>query len=222
MRSARESWIVGLYRRIAALYPRPFRDEFESEMLETVRDRSSRPSGGSTAWLVAELIADVFMTAPKEHWYMFKQDVRHAWRVLRKTPAVTLTAIVVLAIGIGSASAVFSIVNAVLLRPFPFAAPERLGTIHESSTVQHVDRMGPSLPDLYDYRDQSRLIESVAYYDTAGMSITGDGEPERVDGAWVSASLFPTLGVAPLLGRNFTAEEDAPKMMTAVIISYGL
>ena len=221
--SRRETFLVAIYRRLATLYPRPFRDEYETEMVEAARGCASEQQGFAAAlWLGAQLIADVFTTAPKEHWYMLKQDLRHAVRVLSKTPAVTLTAILVMAIGIGSACAVFTIVNAILLRPFPFTDPERLGTIDESSAMQHVDRMGPSLPDLYDYRDQSRLIESVAYYDTGGFSITGQGEPERVDGAWVSASLFPTLGVAPLLGRNFTAEEDAPKAMTAVIIGYGV
>src|SRR3954447_19189387 len=169
MRSRRrETLLVALYRRMTALYPAAFRDEYETEMLEAARGRASEPRGfGAALWIAAELIADVFTTAPKEHWYMLHHDLRHAARVLRKTPAVTLTAILVLAIGIGSASAVFSLVNAMLLRPFPFANPERLGTIDESSAVQKTERMGPSLPDLYDYRNQSHLIESVGYYDTS-------------------------------------------------------
>ena len=218
-----ETRLVRVYRRLTALYPAPFREEYETELVQVVEDRESDARGlPGVLLLFAELVADILTTAPKEHYYMLRQDLRHATRVIRNNPAVTLTAILVLGIGIGATTTVFSIVNAVLLRPLPFPNADRLVVIEEASSAQGIDRMGPGFPDVLDYQRQAKSLESLGAFITGGFSLTGQGEPERVEGAWVSANLFDTLGINPILGRQFTREEDLPKVGTAVMLSYGL
>lgn len=210
--------LIRFYRRLTALYPRPFRDEFESELVEAMQDRAlDRPQ--SAFRLALDMIVDIFTTAPKEHWYMLQQDLRHAFRLLAKTPIWTIAVISILAIGIGSTTTVFSLVHAVLLRPLPFDHPDQLAFIDEAA--EGIDHMGPSYPNLLDYQ-QAKKFTSIAAYTEGGISLTGSGEPERVDGAWVSHNLFETLGVRPLLGRNFSPEEDQPKQESATMLSYGL
>lgn len=218
-----ESLLIRCYRRLTYLYPAGFRDEYQSELLELVRERQQGLKdvpGVVSLW--TEMIADVLTTAPKEHWNMLKQDLRHAIRLLGKTPSTAISAALVLAIGIGATTAVFSIVNAVLLRPLPFASPERLVFIQEASVSQGIDSMGPAFPNLLDYTAQARQFESIGAWNNGGFTLTGHGEAERLDGAWISASLFPTLGVQPAIGRNFLPEEDQPNVETAVLLGYGL
>ena len=172
--------------------------------------------------LWADLLADLFTTAPREHARMLIHDLRHAARVLRKTPALTIPVVLVLAVGIGATTAVFTLANAVLLRPLPFAAPDRLVLLDESAPKRDIPSMGTTLPNLRDYQRESRLLQSIGAYFESGFTLTGGGEPERVEGASVSWNLFDLLGVQPVLGRTFRADEDQPNLDTAVIISHGV
>ena len=147
------------------------------------------------------------------------QDLRYGVRMLFKQPGFTLIALLTLSLGIGANTAIFSIVNAVLLRPFPYEAPERLVILLEHYGV---GGFSPSYPNFADWRVQSTLFDSiVAVRSNESFNFTGSGEPERLQGRLVSAEFFSTLGIKPLIGRDFLAEEDRPDAAPAAILSYG-
>ena len=144
------------------------------------------------------------------------QDLRFSARMLIKHPGFTLIAVLTLALGIGANTAIFSIVNAVLLRPFPYHAPEQLVTLGE-----FVPRGSVSYPNFVDWRAQSTLFESIsAVRSNESYNFTGAGEPERLQGRLVSAGFFSLLGTKPFLGRDFVAEDDHPGATPAVVLSY--
>ncbi|HVF89336.1 MAG TPA: ABC transporter permease [Blastocatellia bacterium] len=150
------------------------------------------------------------------------QDLRYGARMLLQKPAFTLVVVVALAVGIGANSAIFSVVNAVLLRPLPYADPERLVMIWMDNSRINVAEDWHSFPNYTDYRDQNEVLESIAAFNNRSFNITGSGEPERVEGAWMTGSLLPMLGVSPALGRNFSPEEEQPGKDQIVIIGHGL
>src|SRR5829696_4220593 len=148
------------------------------------------------------------------------QDLRYSGRMLLKHPGFTLIAVLTLTLGIGANTAIFSIVNAVLLRPFPYQAPEQLVMLAESSSGQRGGSV--SYPNFVDWRDQNKVFDSVsAVRSNESYNFTGAGEPERLQGRIVSAGFFSGLGIKPLPGRDFLAEEDRPGANPAVIISHG-
>ncbi|HEX8072778.1 MAG TPA: ABC transporter permease [Pyrinomonadaceae bacterium] len=147
------------------------------------------------------------------------QDIRFGVRVLWKSPGFTLVTILALALGIGANSAIFSVVNGVLLRPLPYPTAERLVFLSEWS--QQVPNMSVSYPNYQDWRDQGTGFEQLAAFRSAGFTLTGAGEPEQLSAREVSWNFFPALGVAPAVGRNFTAEEDKPGAQRTVLVSYG-
>src|SRR6185295_621309 len=139
------------------------------------------------------------------------QDLRFALRTLLKSPGFAIVAVVCIAIGIGANTTIFSIFNAVLLRPFPYADPDRIVVVHETQPKNDVDRAGLSYLDYQDLREQSRSFSQIAAYTERSVTFSGTEEPERVIGASISGNLFPLLGVKPLLGRNyFREDEDRP------------
>ena len=150
------------------------------------------------------------------------QDLRYGLRTLAKTPGFTAVAVIALALGIGANSAIFSVVNTVLLRPLPYKDPERLVMVFEDNTRHGYPRDTPAPANFVDWRDQNHVFAGMAAMAEQSFSLTGAGEPERLEGRRVSASLFPILGVEPLLGRAFLPEEDSPSGGRAVVISYGL
>jgi len=150
----------------------------------------------------------------------FWQDLRFGARMLRKQRGFTLISVLTLALGIGANTAIFSIVNAVLLRPFPYPAPERLVIVQERFNAGGV--ASPSYPNFVDWRAQNTAFASIAAVrQNESFNLTGAGEPERLQGQLVSAEFFSTLGIQPLFGRYFLLEEDRPSATPAVILSYG-
>jgi putative ABC transport system permease protein len=149
-------------------------------------------------------------------------DLRYAIRTLTKSPGFTLAAVLTLALGIGANAALFSVINAVLLRPLPYRDPGRLVTLWESDARHGLDREPVSPPNYLDWRAQTRTLEDAAAYRYWGFAVTGAGEPERVTGARVSASLFPLLGVRLAAGRAFTADEDRFGSGAVAVISDAL
>jgi putative ABC transport system permease protein len=148
------------------------------------------------------------------------QDLRYGARMLRKQPGFTLIAVLTLALGIGANTAIFSIVNAVLLRPLPYREPERLMILQE-----HYGAAGfsPSYPNFADWRAQNIAFTSIAAVSQSwSFNFSGAGEPERLQGRLVSAEFFSTLGNKPLFGRDFLPEEDRAGATPAVILSYEL
>jgi predicted permease len=150
------------------------------------------------------------------------QDVRFGARTLAKNPGFTAVAVVALALGIGANSAIFSVVNTVLLRPLPFKDPERLVMVWEKGNADEFPINSTSAANFIDWRDQNQVFEGVAVMGRASFNLTGVGEPVRVDGRRVSANMFRLLGVEPQLGRAFLPEEDDPGAAAVVILSYGL
>src|SRR5919199_6614383 len=125
------------------------------------------------------------------------QDLRYGLRMLWKSPGFTAVAVVALALGIGANTAIFSVVNAVLLRPLPFAEPDRLVIVWMDNRVMGVKEDIHSYPNFVDYRDQNKVFATLAAYRPASLNLTGTGEPERITGAAATASFFDVMRVAP-------------------------
>src|SRR5215471_8286135 len=138
------------------------------------------------------------------------RDLRYALRMLLKSPGFTAVAILTLALGIGANTAVFSVVDAVLLRPLPYKSPEQLMTISETLPLQGADVVGVAAAEYLDYRDHNRSFSETASFESAGYNLTGEGTPLRINAAQVSASRFPPLGGQPILGRKIHNREDRP------------
>ncbi len=151
------------------------------------------------------------------------QDLRYGVRMLVKSPGFTFVAVVALALGIGANTAIFSVVNAVLLRPLPFVNAEQLVKVYGGRARGGTGYTPVSYPDFADYKKQAQSFDRVASYSLAGTTLmSGGDEPERLDGAVVSAELFPMLDAKPALGRVFSAEEDQPGAAPVIVLSYGL
>jgi putative ABC transport system permease protein len=146
-------------------------------------------------------------------------DIRFALRLLVKSPTFTLIAVLTLALGIGANTAIFTVVNSVLLRPLPFRDPSRLVLVIEKSKYPTIT---VSYQNYLDWRDQSHSFESMEAIYGANMTLTGKGDPERLVARRITAGFLPTLGIAPSIGRNFTAEEDRAGGVPVAILSYGL
>src|ERR1044071_1853964 len=148
------------------------------------------------------------------------QDIRYGARMLLKNPGVTLIVIVALALGIGANSAIFSVVNAVLLRPLPYDHAEQLVFLNEKSPV--LDEMSISYPNFTDWRNQNHVFEKIGVYNRGSYNLTGAGEAERIITAQMSADAFAALRMNPLLGRLYTNDEDKPGATPVTILSYDL
>jgi putative ABC transport system permease protein len=151
---------------------------------------------------------------------IFFQDLRYGIRMLKRNPSFTIAAVATLALGIGANTVIFSVVNAVWLRPLPYREPDRLVLPSHYRAVE--ERNEVTGADFLDWRDQTKSFEQIAAYYFNTADLTGSGEPERLFAGFVSAGLFATLGVAPALGRAFTRAEDTSGGQTAVILSDGL
>ena len=153
------------------------------------------------------------------------KDIRYGLRGLLKHPGFTLVAVITLALGIGANSAIFTVVNAVLLRPLPLAAPEQLVFIwqtHPFGKRIGVEQLPGSNADFFDWQEQSNLFEGMSMIDSWGGNLTGGAIPEHVDGAKVSVNLFSLLRAQPMLGRDFNHEQAQPGNERVVILSHGL
>ena len=149
-------------------------------------------------------------------------DARYSIRMLRKNPGFTAVALVALALGIGANSAIFSVVNAILLRPLPFKDPASLVRIWGKLDKAGIPKNWISQPELLDIKEQSQTFEDLAAYDTGGANLTTSGDPARVNMASVNASLFPLLGIQPSIGRTFLEEEDKPGPDKVVLLGDAL
>ncbi len=155
---------------------------------------------------------------------MLLHDLRYALRQLRSAPGFTLTAVLTLAFGIGATTAIFSIVEGVLLRPLPFRDPGRLVILSDQLAGADLGSSGESgvtLPEILTYERATKGFSSLGGYEPSSYEFSGAGAPAQINGSRVTASIFPTLGVAPLLGRTFTQQEDDGSVQVAVI-SYGM
>src|SRR6266545_1842366 len=149
------------------------------------------------------------------------QDLRYAFRSFRKSPGFTFTALLTVALGVGANTAIFSVVNGVLLRPLPLGQPERIVLVGHRYTKIHLET-GVSAIGFRFYRDQNRVFERAAGFTGWEANLANGGEPERLVGQLASADYFAALGIRPTLGRGFTPEEEQVGADKVVILSEAL
>src|SRR4051812_38955475 len=148
------------------------------------------------------------------------RDARYALRQLRKSPGFALVAVLTLALGIGATSAIFSVVNGVLLRPLPFPEADRLVRVYE--IVPQYGRFSVAPATFLDWRKQATTVERLSTFNIESATLAGSDGPERVIAATVSWDLFDLLKVSPALGRTFAEAEDVPGKNSVAVLSYGL
>ena len=155
----------------------------------------------------------------------FRQDLRYGFRALLRNPGFSVVAILALALGIGPNSAIFTMVNAVLLKPLPMPEPNRVVMIWQTLLKSGFDQMPVSAADYIDWKQQARSFEAMSAafaIPEYGLNISGAGEPERVSAATCSKEFLPALGIKPVVGRNFLPDEDRPGGPPVVFISHAL
>src|SRR5215216_1502598 len=148
------------------------------------------------------------------------QDLRYSVRMLSKKPGFTALAVIALTLGIGANTAIFSVVNAVLLRPLPYENPERLVMVWGNTPQSARNSNSPA--DFIDYKEQNQVFEQIAAFNAGSFTLTGGDEPEQIRGARVSADFFSALDVKPSAGRTFLDEDDRPGAARVVVLSQQL
>ena len=221
---ANESFGDRIFRGLLRLLPFDFRSEFGEEMEETFREhraaagRARGPAGVWRMWW--STITDIVRMAPREHAAVLAQDTRYALRMMFKNRGFTLTAVAILGLGIGVNTAIFSVVNSVLLRALPYAQGDRLLILRQSGLKAGVADAFWSVSDLNDYRRRSRTLSDLVEYHSMTFTLLGGAEPHQVRTGVVSYGFFDYLGVRPILGRSFSAEEEQPGAQPVLILSY--
>ncbi|MCI0657310.1 MAG: ABC transporter permease, partial [Acidobacteria bacterium] len=150
------------------------------------------------------------------------QDLRYGFRTFIRMPGVTAIAVLTMGLGIGINTAVFSLVNVLMFRPFPYPDGERLVQIWENNLPKGWDESSVAAANFYDWRSQSQSFDEMALYYNESFALTGSGDPERVAGMAGTANLLELIGVKPILGRGFLPEEDRPGADSVAVISHGL
>ena len=229
---------VRIYSVLLWLYPPQFRERFGADMLDVFQD-CARAAGVASPHLWFRTAGDVVRHAGAEwidRWKqthaatglshggrmgMFLQDVRYGVRAFVQRPGFTAVAVLTLALGIGATTTIFSVVDAVVLKPLPFADADRLVVLWEANDKKNLPYMFVAPPNFADWRERSRSFEKMGVWRDQSFTLTGQGAAEQVYGASMSHDLFEVLRVPPLMGRSFAAAEDQPGGPPVVIISHG-
>ncbi|HEV2296968.1 MAG TPA: ABC transporter permease [Candidatus Acidoferrales bacterium] len=233
-----EQWVYTIPLRLRSLFRRRHVDqELDDELRDHIVQKTAAyvaqgksPQEARRAALIelggAEQAKEECRDARRVRWLQdFAQDLRFGLRLLRKSPGFTAVAVLTLALGIGASTAVFSLVDAVLLKPLPFPHAERIvfpWRLPPRGFVLGYDKIPWSRVDFLFLSQESKTFEALGAFQSDSFNLTGSGEPVRVDGLRASAGLFPSLGVSPVLGRTFTDEEDRPGNEHEVILSDAL
>jgi putative ABC transport system permease protein len=202
-----------LFILVLRLYPAEFRERFGGDMHAAYRwARAEAATRGRRDvvqfWLGVAM--DALVRAPGEHMRMTLQDLRYAARSLRRTPTFTLVALGTVALGIGANTAIFSVVQAVALQPLPNRDSSRLVRLWEKNDALNIPQFSASVPNYISWRERSRAFTELGAWITGSATLTTGGEPQRLTRLQATATVFPLLGVQPLAGRTFAAEEDRP------------
>jgi putative ABC transport system permease protein len=218
----RNSFADRAFRFLLRFFPAEFRGDYGREMEEVFRQQrresSERKVGLFRLW--GETIAGIFRTAPGEHIEMFRQDGGFALRMMRKNKGFTALVVCILALGIGANTAIFSVINGVLLRPLPYADGNRLVSIDQTAPKSGQGSQAFSVKEIADIREQSKTLESVVEYHNMQFDLLGVGEPQRINTGVVSANFFDVLGVKPLYGRTFVPDDDKLGAPEVLVFSY--
>jgi putative ABC transport system permease protein len=219
-------WLIKL---IGVLVPRRLRADWRQEWEAELRHRESLLADWDKLdwrnkldllWRSAGAFWDALLLQPRRLEDEMFQDLRFGLRMLRKNPGFTAIAVMTLSLGTGANTAIFSVVNGVLLKPLPYPEPERLVRVFQSITVLPKAPMSPA--DFRDYREQNTSFESLAGYFRQDLELALEDRAERLMGMRASSGYFRALGLQPMLGREFTREEEIPDDSAVVILSHGL
>ena len=209
------------YRLLLHLYPASFRHEYGQEMASVVarqlRDASG-PAGRARVWAVA-----VWATVPDAllvHVDLLRQDLRYVARTLTRSPGLAITAVAIVALGIGAVTAAFTVADFVLIRPLPYRDPGRLVQLWETTPGYSAMELSPL--NFRDWMASARSFESAGVSHSEALTMIAGGEPRRFAGAALSAGVLPTMGVSPLFGRPFSAADDAPGAPGTILLGYRL
>jgi putative ABC transport system permease protein len=206
------------YRALLHLYPSSFRREYGTDLAADFARRWRDRSGVGVIALWVAAIADVVANAGRLHLELLRQDLKYAARTFARTPGFVVTAILVTALGIGATTAAFSVTNYVFLRPLPYADPDRLVTVWHRTPDYRLELSPPNFRDL---KAQTTSFEALGAYHGFDANIVAGAEPERLTGAAVTSEVLPLLGVRPVIGRLFTAEEERQATGSFAVLSYG-
>jgi len=211
------------YRALLHLYPTSFRNEYGDEMAAVFAQRRRDAANAlSEAFLWIGVCFEILFNALAVHFDILNQDLRYAFRTLAHAPGFTATAIVVGALGVGATTATFTMVDHVLLRPLPFADPSRLVKVAEGNSAAGYSFSDLSPANYRDFQQKSTSFSAMGAYRGLSVNLAGEGEPRRVDGASLSAEILPVLGIAPLVGRYFTADDDREGAAGTVVLSFSM
>jgi predicted permease len=218
-----------LHRWLLLLYPKSFRHEYGEE-LRRVFARRRRDAQGpfDIAGLWIAEIADTLSNAARTHAEIVRQDMRYTWRALRRAPGFFAAATIVTALGIGATTAAFTLTDHVLLRPLPFANPDRLVKIWQGETDRPASMRGlqgtndVSPANYRDWKAMSSAFDGMGAYSSAGSNLVGAGEPERLSGANLTSEVLAVIGATPALGRTLLESDDRPGAACVVLVSDGL
>ena len=210
--------LTRFYRALLFLYPASFRNEYGDELCDafTMRRGGNRGVFGTIA-TIAAAITDVVPNAIAAHWDVLRQDLRYTLRGLRKAPGFAITAILVVALGVGANTAAFSVADFVLFRPLPFPQPERLMMLWERTPGYQME-LSPG--NYADWKAQSKSFSSMGAYFSDAVNLTGSGEPRRIEAARVTWDLFSTIGARAFAGRLFAASDTVAG--ESLVISHDL
>ncbi|HEY2461852.1 MAG TPA: ABC transporter permease [Candidatus Acidoferrum sp.] len=224
MKETNASTTNKFYRLLLRLLPFEFRGDFGPEMEQVFAAQSAevaREGGKIGVWrLWWETVKGIFTTAPREHLSMLGQDSMFALRMMRKNIGFTIAATIVLGLGIGANTAIFSVVNAVLLKPLPYEHGDRLLLLRERLSPASPVGRNVSVPEMTDYRTQNRSLDGLVEYHNMQFILLGRTEPEQVETGVVSWNFFDLFGVKPLAGRMFTPDDDKPGAPAVLLLSY--
>ena len=230
------AWVHGVWERVKAVTRKKgFERQLDSEMQfhldmeteENMRSGMSEEEARRTAMREFGRMHAHKEATREERGIGFVEDIlrelRYAFRRLRKRPSFGIVVILTLGFGIGATTAIFSVVNSILIRPLDFPNADRLVLVgHEYFADGQTRRLWLTTGAYFIYRDESRLIEELGGFGGTSMSLTDGGQPERVRGTFVTSGFFSALGVRPVLGRTFVDADDLPGAEPTVVISYGL
>ena len=212
---------MNFYRWLLHLYPASFRAQYGEEMQAIFALQLDQRNGFPALcalWISA--LAEVLWNAAIVHWEIARRDLVYSAQSLVRSPGFSLTAILMITIGIGANLAVFTLANFVLLKPLPFPQPDRLLKVWEKQGAYSHLELSPG--NYRDIKAANKSFSGLAAFNGISMNLVGQGEPQRIDGASVTANLFSVLQAPPLIGRSFTEKDDQAGAPKTVLLSYTL